>query len=193
MVGILRKADREPVAQVAKKHGISEQTIYTWRQRFSGMNADEVKRLRQLEQENSPLKKLLAERDLEIEVMKEIAAKKNGERTRQTPAGGLHAPARGVATQGVCAVLLGPFSALLRVAHEASRRSARGFDGGACGPVSPVRLSQDSGVHGARGAQDGAGQGLPALVRGRAPGAEEASAQAGCRFPAQAQRAAFRQ
>jgi len=76
IVGILREADREPVAQVAKKHGISEQTIYTWRQRFSGMNADEVKRLRQLEQENSRLKKLLAERDLEIEVMKEIAAKK---------------------------------------------------------------------------------------------------------------------
>jgi putative transposase len=76
MIGILREADREPVAQVAKKHCISEQTVYTWRQRFSGMNADEVKRLRQLEHENSRLKKLLAERDLEIEIMKEIAAKK---------------------------------------------------------------------------------------------------------------------
>lgn len=76
MVGILREADRDPVAQVAKKHGLSEQTIYTWRQRFSGMTADDVKRLRQLEQENARLKKLLAERDLEIEVMKEISAKK---------------------------------------------------------------------------------------------------------------------
>ena len=76
MVGILREADREPVAQVAKKHGISEQTIYTWRKRYGVMDADEVKRLRQMEQENAQLKKLLAERDLEIEVMKEIAAKK---------------------------------------------------------------------------------------------------------------------
>lgn len=76
MVGILREADRSPVAQVAKKHGISEQTIYTWRQRFAGMSADDVKRLRLLEQENTRLKKILAERDLEIEVMKEIAAKK---------------------------------------------------------------------------------------------------------------------
>ena len=76
MVGILREADRDPVPQVAKRHGISEQTIYTWRQRFSGMNADDVKKLRQLEQENAKLKKLLAERDLEIEVMKEIAATK---------------------------------------------------------------------------------------------------------------------
>ena len=76
MVGILREADREPMAQVAKRHGVSEQTIYTWRKRFGAMSADEVKRLRQLEQENARLKKILAERDLEIEVMKEIAAKK---------------------------------------------------------------------------------------------------------------------
>lgn len=76
MVNILREADRDPVAQVANRHGISEQTIYTWRQRFSDMNADDVKKLRQLEQENARLKKLLVERDLEIEVMKEIAANK---------------------------------------------------------------------------------------------------------------------
>ena len=76
MVGILRETDRNPVAQVAKKHGISEQTIYTWRKRFAGMSADDVKRLRLLEQENARLNKILAERVLEIEVMKEIAAKK---------------------------------------------------------------------------------------------------------------------
>ncbi len=76
MVKILREADRTPVAQVAKAHGISEQTIYVWRQRFSGMSADDVRRLKQLEQENSRLKKLLAERDLDIEIMKEINAKK---------------------------------------------------------------------------------------------------------------------
>lgn len=76
MMGILLEADRSPVAQVAKKHGISAQTIYTWRQHFAGMSADDVKRLRLLEQENTRLKKILAERDLEIEVMKEIAAKK---------------------------------------------------------------------------------------------------------------------
>lgn len=76
MVTILREADKAPVAEVAKKHGISEQTIYTWRKRYGVMDADEVKRLRQMEQENARLKKLLAERDLEIEVMKEIAAKK---------------------------------------------------------------------------------------------------------------------
>ena len=70
------EADRDPIAAVAKKHGISEQSIYTWRKKFGTFQADDVKRLRQLESENARLKKLVAERDLEIEVMKEINAKK---------------------------------------------------------------------------------------------------------------------
>lgn len=76
MVKILREADAAPVAVVAKKHGISEVTIYAWRKRYGQLEAVDVKRLRQLEQENAKLKKLVAERDLEIEVMKEVAAKK---------------------------------------------------------------------------------------------------------------------
>ena len=76
MVKILREADQAPVAEVAKKYGISDVTIYAWRKRFGKLEPVDVKRLRQLEQENAKLKKLVAERDLEIEVMKEIAAKK---------------------------------------------------------------------------------------------------------------------
>ena len=76
MVKILREADKSPVARVAKKHGGSEQTIYGWRKRFGELEAVDVKRLRRLEQENAKLKKLVAERDLEIDVMKEVAAKK---------------------------------------------------------------------------------------------------------------------
>ena len=76
MVAIIREADREPAASVSKRHGVSEQTIYTWKKRFGGFQADDVRRLKHLEQENARLKKLVAERDLEIEVMKEIAAKK---------------------------------------------------------------------------------------------------------------------
>ncbi len=76
MVKILREADKSPVSRVAKKHGVSEQTIYAWRKRFGTLEAVDVKRLRQLEQENAKLKKLVAERDLEIDVMKEVARKK---------------------------------------------------------------------------------------------------------------------
>lgn len=61
---------------VAMRHGVSEQTIYTSKKRFGTFQPDDVRRLKQLEQENARLKKLVAERDLEIEVMKEIAAKK---------------------------------------------------------------------------------------------------------------------
>jgi putative transposase len=75
MVKILREADQAPVSEVAKKHGVSDVTIYAWRKRFGQLEAVDVKRLRQIETENARLKKLLAERDLEIEVMKEIAAK----------------------------------------------------------------------------------------------------------------------
>ena len=76
MVKIRREADKSPVSRVAKKHGVSEQTIYAWRKRFGTLEAVDVKRLRQLEQENAKLKKLVAERDLEIDVMKEVARKK---------------------------------------------------------------------------------------------------------------------
>ena len=75
-VKILREADRSPVAEVAKKHGVSDETIYVWRRKFGSMNADEAKRLKVLEHENMKLKKMLADRMLEIEVMKEIASKK---------------------------------------------------------------------------------------------------------------------
>ena len=78
-----RAADRARVskqghelAYVAKKFGVSDVTIYAWRKRFGQLEAVDVKRLRQLEHENGRLKKLLAERDLDIEILKEVAAKK---------------------------------------------------------------------------------------------------------------------
>ena len=76
MVKILREADAAPVAEVAKKHGVSDATIYGWRKRYGQLDQADVKRLRHLEQENAKLKKLVADRDLELEVMKEINRKK---------------------------------------------------------------------------------------------------------------------
>ena len=76
MVKILREADDSPVAAVAKKHGVSDQTIYLWRRRIGQLETMDARRLKALEIENTRLKKIVAERDLEIEVMKEVAAKK---------------------------------------------------------------------------------------------------------------------
>jgi putative transposase len=72
----LQEADQSPVVEVAKLHGVSEPSVSACRKKFGDLGTDDVKRLKQLKQENSRLKKILAERDLEIEVMREIAARK---------------------------------------------------------------------------------------------------------------------
>ncbi len=76
MVAILQDADATSVAEASKKHGISSNTLYVWRKRFGTMTPNDTRRLKTLEKENSRLKKLLAERSLELDVMKEIAGKK---------------------------------------------------------------------------------------------------------------------
>lgn len=76
MVAMLREADRTSVAEVARKHKVTEQTIYSWRQKFGAMDPTDVKRLRQLEAENSKLKRMLAEREMAIETLKEINRRK---------------------------------------------------------------------------------------------------------------------
>ena len=77
MVAILREADRTTDTAAAKKNKVSEQTIYAWRKQFGQLEPTDVRALKALSAENAKLKKLLlAERDLEIEVMKEINRKK---------------------------------------------------------------------------------------------------------------------
>ena len=76
MVTILREADEKSVPEVAKKHGVSAQTIYGWRKHYGTLEPADVKRLRQVEQENGRLKKMVAARDLEIDVLKENTRKK---------------------------------------------------------------------------------------------------------------------
>ena len=76
MVKILREADKAPVSEVAKKRGVSDVTIYAWRKRFGQLEAVDVKRLRGLEAENARLKKVLAEKVMDIEILKDVAAKK---------------------------------------------------------------------------------------------------------------------
>ena len=78
IITILREAETcgTTIQEFVRNKGISEQSYYRWRAKYGGMDVKESRRLKDLEQENMRLKKLVAERDLEIEVMKEIAAKK---------------------------------------------------------------------------------------------------------------------
>ena len=78
IVQILHQAERDDqtIGAICRTHGITETTFYRWRKKFGGMTVSEVQRLRDLEKENSRLKRLLAERDLEVDALKEVLAKK---------------------------------------------------------------------------------------------------------------------
>ena len=78
IVKILREAEKggQTIGAVCRAHGISEVTFYAWRRKFEGMSVPDVKRMRELEHEGAQLKRLLAERDLEIDALKKVLAKK---------------------------------------------------------------------------------------------------------------------
>ena len=76
MVAILREADRSSVTDAARKHKVSEQTVYVWRKKFGVLEASDVKRLKTLETENARLKRMLAEREMAIDTLKEINRRK---------------------------------------------------------------------------------------------------------------------
>ena len=78
IIAILRQATtgEQTIGAVCREHGIAENTFYKWRQKYGGLEVSDARRLRELEQQTARLKKLLAERDLEIDAMKELLAKK---------------------------------------------------------------------------------------------------------------------
>jgi putative transposase len=74
---ILRQAEEgTPVAEVCRKAGISDATFYGWRKRYGGMMPSEVKRLRQLEEENGKLKKLVADLSLDKAMLQDVLSRK---------------------------------------------------------------------------------------------------------------------
>ena len=78
VVAILQQAEKggSPISEVCRQHNVSQNTFYRWRTRFGGVSANEAARVRELEKENARLKRLLAERDLEVDIIKEILQKK---------------------------------------------------------------------------------------------------------------------
>ncbi|MDY7576719.1 IS3 family transposase [Herbaspirillum sp. RTI4] len=77
IIGVLKEADAGmKVADLCRKHGISDVTFYNWRSKFGGMEVSEARRLKALEEENQKLKRLVAEQALDILVLKDVPAKK---------------------------------------------------------------------------------------------------------------------
>lgn len=79
VVKILAEADTGEltVEKLCQKHGMAPATYYQWKKKFRGMSVNEVKRLRELEAENSQLKRLLAEREMELDIVRRVAKKFN--------------------------------------------------------------------------------------------------------------------
>ena len=77
IVGILQEAEKgeKKIADLCREKGISANTFYVWKLKCGALQTSDVKRLRELERENARLKRLLAERDLDIDILREVASK----------------------------------------------------------------------------------------------------------------------
>jgi putative transposase len=77
IIGILKEQEAGvPVAELCRKHGVSDASIYKWKARFGGMDVSEARRLRSLEEENAKLKLMLADAMLDNVALKDLLGKK---------------------------------------------------------------------------------------------------------------------
>jgi putative transposase len=77
IVAILKEADAGmPVKEICRKHGISDATYYNWKSKYGGMSASDLKRLKEMEQELSQLKRMYADMALENRALKDLIEKK---------------------------------------------------------------------------------------------------------------------
>jgi putative transposase len=77
IIGILREAEGDtPVKAVCAKHNISDATFYKWRSKYGGLEVNEARRLRTLEDENGRLKRAVADLTVQIQMLKEVNSKK---------------------------------------------------------------------------------------------------------------------
>jgi putative transposase len=78
IIKIIEQAEKgeQTIAAICREHGIAENTFYRWRKAYGGMSVSEAQRLKELEKENGRLKRLLAERVLENDLLKELLGKK---------------------------------------------------------------------------------------------------------------------
>jgi putative transposase len=93
IVGILKEQEAgAPIVELARRHGVSDQTIYGWKKKYGGLDVNEARRLKQLEEENSRLKRLVADQALD-NVMLRGSSDKTSKARGETGSGALHAGA----------------------------------------------------------------------------------------------------
>jgi putative transposase len=89
IIGILKEQEAgAKTVDVCRKHGISDGTFYKYKAKYGGMDVSDARKLKALEDENAKLKKLLAEAMLDNAILKDVAAKKNGDARCEAGCGG---------------------------------------------------------------------------------------------------------
>lgn len=77
ILGVLKAQEAgKTVQEICREYGISQPTFYKWKSKYSGMEASDIKRIKELEAENAKLKRMYAERSLEIDALKDVLSKK---------------------------------------------------------------------------------------------------------------------
>ena len=77
IIAILKEQDQGlKVAEICRKHGLSDQTFHNWKKKYGGLTVDELRRLKELEQENSRLKRAVADLTLDVQILKDVNSKK---------------------------------------------------------------------------------------------------------------------
>ena len=150
IVGILKQAEvGVSVRELVRKEGISEQTFYRWKKQYVGLEIDQVRQLKQLQEENQRLKRLVAELTLDKTMLQDVLAK-NSE-AFATPPGG-RVPARGLRRERAALLHRDP-AASRNVPIPEPERSAHGTaneDAGDRGSAGAIRVSEDIGAAAAR-------------------------------------------
>ncbi len=77
IVAVLKESEAgTPTSDLIRRHGISRNTFYNWRKKYGGLEVNEAKRLKQLEDENRRLKQIVADQQLDIRALKDVVSKK---------------------------------------------------------------------------------------------------------------------
>jgi putative transposase len=77
IISILKEQDQGlKVAEICRKHGIADQTFHNWKKKYGGLTVDELRRMKELEQENSRLKRAVADLTLDVQILKDVNSKK---------------------------------------------------------------------------------------------------------------------
>ncbi len=77
IISILKEQEQGlKVAEICRKHGLSDQTFHNWKKKYGGLTVDELRRMKELEQENSRLKRAVADLTLDVQILKDINSKK---------------------------------------------------------------------------------------------------------------------